>query len=146
MAEGPSRCLAIYPTEAYGASEPTTHPVIDTTLHPLENIKGRPRAALFMWTGSQPILRSRRPSPRRRPGDVDHGHTLFLVVPAVEALDAGNFDLVEAEEARHVQRGRLLRLPDLGRAFFFLVQRLDADELSFLVVVAVRAGVAAGRA
>src|SRR5438067_7643327 len=84
-------------------------------------------------------LRSGRTSSRRRTGDVDHRHPLLFVVPAVEALDARHFDVVEAEEARHVQRGRLVGLADARRAFLFLVERTDADDLSLLVVVEVRA-------
>src|ERR1043165_692349 len=84
-------------------------------------------------------LRSRRPSARRRLRDVDHRHPFFLVVPAVEALDARHFDVVGAEEARHVQRRRLVGLPDARGPFLALVERTDADHLSLLVVVEVRA-------
>src|SRR5688572_14891339 len=87
-------------------------------------------------------LRPGRTSAGRRPGNVDHGHALLLVVPAVEALDAGNLDVVRAEEGRHVNGRRLVRLPDLGRPFFLAVERLDADDLAFLVVVEVRADLA----
>src|SRR5207244_12327517 len=100
------------------------------------------RGTLFRHAGEgwgEGPLRPRRTSARRGAGDVDHGHPLLLVIPAVEALDAGDFDLVEAEEAGDVERGRLVGLADLGRPFFLLVQRLDADELSFLVVVEIGA-------
>src|SRR5438874_2185838 len=88
-------------------------------------------------------LRSRRPAPRRGLGDVDHGHALLVVIPAVEALDARYFDIVEAEEARDVDGGGLLRLADLRRSLFLLIERLDADHFAFLVVVEIRAGLAA---
>src|SRR5258708_38025701 len=89
------------------------------------------------------LLRTRRSSTRRRARDVDHGHPLLLVVPAVEALDARHFDVVEAEEARYVQRRRLVGLSDLRGALFFFIERADADDLPLLVVVEVRVALSA---
>src|SRR5688500_4119828 len=88
-------------------------------------------------------LRPGRTSSGRRPGDVDHGDALFLVIPAMEALDARDVDVVRAEKRRHVDGRRFVGLPDFGGAFFFAVEGLDADDLPLLVVVEVRADLAA---
>src|SRR5688572_9316227 len=77
---------------------------------------------------------SGRASARRRTGDVDHRHLLALVVPAVKSLDAGDLDLVEAEEARNVDRGRFRGLPDLRRGVIALVGGLDSDDFSLAIV------------
>src|SRR5262249_57853319 len=61
----------------------------------------------------------------------------------VKALDSGNLDLVLTEEARDMQRCRLVGLTDLGRSLFLFVERLDADHLALLVVVEIRARLAA---
>ena len=60
-----------------------------------------------------------------------------------EALDAGDFDVIGAEERRHVDGGRLVGLADLGRALFLAIERLDADHLALFVVVEVGAGLPA---
>src|SRR4051812_15858943 len=101
----------------------------------------RSRRRLFFFTavGGGATSSSGWSSARRRTGNVDHGHPLFFVVPAVEAFDAGNFDVVRAEEARHVNGSGLVGLPDLRRSFFFLVERLDSDDLALLVVIEIRA-------
>src|SRR4028118_1349886 len=91
----------------------------------------RPCGTLF----TSPAGRGLRPcgtAARRWPGDVDHGHALLLVVPAVEPLDARHVDLVGAEEAGDVQRRGLVRLADLRGPLFLLVERLDPDDLPLL--------------
>src|SRR5258708_35182181 len=58
----------------------------------------------------------------------------------MEALDARNLDVVEAEKAGDVQRGGLVGLADLGCPLFLLLEGADADHLPLLVVVEVGAG------
>src|SRR5438132_11740584 len=87
-------------------------------------------------------LGSRRPSARRRFRNIDHRHALFLVIPAMEALDAGHVDLVRAEKTRHVNGCRFIGLTNLGRSLRHAIERFDSDDLSLLVVVEIRAALA----
>src|SRR5688572_21215495 len=85
-----------------------------------------------------PALSSGGSSAGRGTRDIDDGHALFLVVPAVESLDAGNIDLVVPEKVRHMNGRGLVGLTDLRGAFFFSVERADADDLALLVVEQMR--------
>src|SRR5687767_512557 len=83
-------------------------------------------------------LGSRRTAARGRLGNVDDRHALFLVIPAMESLDARHVDLIVTEKAGNVDGGGLVRLANLGGSILASLERLDPDHLSLFVVVELR--------